>query len=310
MAHTHSHAPSKGWILYLSLAATLGFTIFEAIAGLRAHSLSLLSDAGHNFTDAFALGLAAVAFYLQGKPANGKKTYGYGRAGVLAAFINAVTLIVISGVIFWEAVTRLLYPELPNDTTMLVVAAMGLLVNAAIVVALSRGDSKDLNIRAAIIHMAGDAIGAVAIIAGALVIRYTGITFVDPILSILLGLFILYTAWDITHESMNILLEGLPRGMKLDEISRTLRDVEGVLDVHDLHVWSLCANTHALSSHVLIDDMPPSESEIILQRLKTKLSALGIHHTTFQFEHLPCVLSDCGCQMVAAEDHHDHDHAH
>ena len=308
MSHNHHHAPKTGWLLYCSLAATLGFTIFEAVAGFRAHSLSLLSDAGHNFTDALALGLAALGFYLQNKPADGRKTYGYGRAGVLAAFINACTLLIISVAIFWEAVVRLIHPELPNDITMLVVAGIGLLVNAAIVVVLSRGgDKSDLNIRAAIIHMAGDAVGALAIIAGAIVIRYTGITYIDPVLSILLGIFIIYTAWDITRESMNILLEGLPRGMHLDVITAALCKVDGVVDVHDVHVWSLGSNTHALSSHVVIDDVPPSASEAILGRIKKVLSGFGIHHTTVQFEHCPCVLSDCGCQLMA-DAHHGHSH--
>ena len=308
MAHNHHHGPSTGWLLYCSLAATLGFTVFEAISGFRAHSLSLLSDAGHNFTDALALGLAAFGFYLQSKPPDGRKTYGYGRAGVLAAFVNACTLLIISIAIFWEAITRLIHPEMPDDTTMLVVAAIGLLVNAAIVVVLSMGsDKRDLNIRAAIIHMAGDAVGALAIIAGAIAIRHTGITYIDPVLSILLGLFIIYTAWDITRESMNILLEGLPRGMHLDAITTALRTVDGVLDIHDVHVWSLGSNTHALSTHVLIDDVPPSTSEAILRRIKEVLAGFGIHHTTVQFEHCPCVLSDGGCQMVA-DAHHGHSH--
>lgn len=298
-------------MLYASLAATLGFTIFEAVAGFRSHSLSLLSDAGHNFTDALALGLAAIGFYVQNKPADGSKTYGYGRAGVLAAFVNACTLLLISLLIFWEAFVRLIHPELPDNFTMLVVAAVGLLLNGIIVVGLLRGDRKDLNIRAAIIHMAGDAVGALAIIVGAVIIRYTGITYIDPILSIILGLFIIYTAWDITRESMNILLEGLPRGMQLDDITHCIRKVDGVLDVHDLHVWSLGSNTHALSSHVLIDDVPPSESEVILCDIRKQLAHFGIHHTTVQFEHLPCVLSDCGCRMVPDEHAgHDHSHAH
>lgn len=310
MAH-HHHAPGQGWVLYASLAATFVFTIIEAIAGFRSHSLSLLSDAGHNFTDALALGLAALGFYVQNKPADRRKTYGYGRAGVLAAFVNACTLILISLVIFWEAIVRFAHPEVPDNSTMLVVAALGLLLNGLIVVGLSRGNRNDLNIRAAVLHMAGDAVGALAIIIGAVVIRYTGMSSIDPALSIALGIFIIYTAWDIIRESMNILLEGLPRGMRLEDIAASMRKVNGVLDVHDLHVWSLGSNTHALSSHVLIDDMPPSASDSILCDIREQLSRFGIHHTTVQFEHLPCVLSDCGCHMVPDEHAgHDHSHAH
>ena len=164
------------------------------MAGLRSHSLSLLSDAGHNFTDALALLLAAIGVYLQGKPANRSKTYGYGRAGVIAAFLNAATLIVVSLIIFWEAIGRIMHPEPLNDRIMMWVAVAALVLNGGIVVALTRGKKGDINIRAAVVHMAGDAVGAVAIILGALAIRFTGLTYIDPVLSIVLGIFIVYTA--------------------------------------------------------------------------------------------------------------------
>jgi cobalt-zinc-cadmium efflux system protein len=307
LAH-HHHVPSTGWILYASTAVTLGFTVLEVVTGLRSHSLALLSDAGHNFTDALALVLAAFGYYLQSKPANSVKTYGYQRAGVIAAFLNASTLILISIAITWEAISRFIHPETPNDWTMMWVAAVGLLVNGAIVLALNRGHQHDLNIRAAVIHMAGDAVGAVAIILGAIAIHYTGATYVDPVLSIVLALFIVYTAWDIVGESLNILLEGLPRGLELPQITQAIGKIDGVLDVHDLHVWSLGSNTHALSSHILIEDMPPSASENILKRVNEALCTLGIHHSTIQFEHVPCVLSDCGCRMVADDRHAGHNH--
>jgi cobalt-zinc-cadmium efflux system protein len=306
LAH-HHHAPGSGLALQLSLLATLAFTAFEVFAGLRSHSLSLLSDAGHNFTDALALLLAAVGVYLQRKPADQSKTYGYGRAGVIAAFLNAATLIVISLVIFWEAVIRLLHPEPLNDRIMMWVAIAALILNGVIVIALNRGNKGDINIRAAVIHMAGDAVGALAIIVGALAIRYTGLTYIDPILSIVLGLFIIYTAWDIVGESCNILLEGLPRGIALNNVTKAMGAVEGVIDVHDLHIWTLGSNTHALSSHVLIDDMPPSASERILKRINEVLCGFGIRHSTIQFEHVPCGLAECGCQPAASETHaHEH----
>ncbi len=306
MPHHHHHAPGTGWVLRLSLAATLAFTGFEIFAGLWSHSLSLLSDAGHNFTDALALLLAAVGVYLQSKPANQTKTYGYGRAGVITAFLNAATLIVISLAIFWEAIARLLHPEPLNDQVMLWVAVGALALNGAIVIALNRGNKQDINIRAAMIHMAGDAVGAVAIIAGALAIRYTGLLYIDPIISIVLGMFIIYTAWDIVGESCNILLEGLPRGIELSSVTEAMGAVDGVLEVHDLHIWSLGSNTHALSSHVLIDDMPPSASQRILKRIIQVLRGFGIHHSTIQFEHVPCVLSESGCQPLPSNVHEHH----
>ncbi len=306
MAHHHHHPPhGTGWVLRVSLVATLAFTAFEVFAGFRSHSLALLSDAGHNFTDALALLLAAVGLYLQGKPADQFKTYGYQRAGVITAFLNAATLIVISLVIFWEAITRFIKPEPVNDRVMLWVAALALILNGAIMLGLNNGKKGDINIRAAFVHMLGDALGAFAIILGAIAIHYTGWTYIDPALSIALGILIIYTAWDIIQESANILLEGLPRGLELNQVTKGMRDVEGVLDVHDLHIWSVGANTHALSCHILIDDMPPSESQGILQKINSRLCDFGIHHTTIQFEHAPCVLSDGGCRMGA-----DHSHAH
>jgi cobalt-zinc-cadmium efflux system protein len=281
----------------------------EVVAGFRSHSLALLSDAGHNFTDALALVLAAVGYYLQNKPANKTKTYGYGRAGVIAAFLNASTLIVISLAIIWEAVVRLIHPEVPNAQIMISVAAIGLVLNAGIAAALHRGHQHDINIKAAVLHMIGDAVGAVAIILGAIAIHYTGLTYIDPVLSMLLGLFIIYTAWDITHESLNILLEGLPRGIELTQITELMSSIEGVLDVHDLHIWSLGSSTHALSSHVLIEDMPPSASETILKRINEVVKRFSIHHTTIQFEHVPCVLSKEDCQTMAQKNRaHIHQH--
>lgn len=309
MGHHHHHHPVRtGWILKLSLAATLLFTAFEVYCGLRAHSLALLSDAGHNFTDALALLLAAIGLYLQSKPPDQKKTYGYGRAGVIAAFLNATTLIVIAGFIFWEAAGRIIRPQPVDDRLMLWVAAAALVLNGGIVIALNSGGKGDINIRAALIHMMGDAIGALAIIGGALTIHYTGFTYIDPILSIVLGLFIIYTAWDIIRESLNILLEGLPRGIHLTDVTTAMAGVEGVLDVHDLHIWSLGSSTHALSCHVLIEDMPPSSSNAILKKINDVLCDFGIHHSTIQFEHIPCVLSEDGCRMNAAA--HDHAHHH
>ncbi|MBV8809299.1 MAG: cation transporter [Acidobacteriaceae bacterium] len=309
MAHHHHHAHGSGWILRASVIATLAFTVFEVFAGFRAHSLALLSDAGHNFTDALALLLAAVGLYLQGKPADQVKTYGYQRAGVIAAFLNASTLILLSLVIFWEAASRFIHPVRVDDRTMLWVAVIAVVLNGTIMIGLNRGQKDDINIRAAFIHMLGDALGAAAIIVGAVIIRYSGWTYIDPILSIALGFLIIYTAWDIIRESLNILLEGLPRGLDLTNVTNAMSHVEGVLDVHDLHIWSLGPSTHALSSHVLIEDMPPSASDGILKRINEVLCEFGIHHTTIQFEHLPCLLSDSGCHIVSdAHSHHGHTH--
>lgn len=298
--HTHNHnQDGTGKILRWSFVVTLAFVVVELAAGIQAHSLALLSDAGHNFTDALALILAAIAYQIQSRPPNDVKTYGYHRAGVLAAFVNALTLVAISIWIFYEAWQRLAVPEAVSEWTMLIVAAVGLLVNGSIMLGLHRG-RHDLNVRAAFVHMLGDALGSVGIIAGALIISWTGWHRVDPILSILIGLLIIWSAWDIIKESLNVLLEGLPRGLQLSSVIEALRHVDGVVDVHDLHIWTLGSAAHALSCHVQIADMPPSESESILRRINEVLCGFHIHHTTVQFEHSKC---ESACSILVPHEH-------
>jgi cobalt-zinc-cadmium efflux system protein len=189
---------------------------------------------------------------------------------------------------------------------MLAAAVLALLVNTAIMWGLNRDRHDDLNVRAAWIHMAGDAASSVALIGGAIVIRLTGWQQVDPLLSVAIAALIVWTAWDIIHESLNILLEGLPRGLELQQVTSALATVGGVINVHDLHIWSLGSSAHALSCHVLIEDMPPSASESILKRINDVLCDFGIHHTTIQFEHVPCAVSDNGCAMSGGGPAHEH----
>ena len=279
------------------------------MAGFRAHSLALLSDAVHNFTDALSLLLAWFGFWLQAKPADEVKTYGYHRAGVLCAFVNALTLVALAAFILYESYLRLLAPQGVAENIMLVVAGLGLLLNGGIMWGLRAASEHDINIRSAFVHMLGDLLGAIGIIAGALVIRFTGWQQVDPLLSMLIGLLIVWTAWDIIKESLNILLEGLPRGLALHAVIAEMRGVEGVLDVHDLHIWSLGSSTHALSCHVLIDDVPPSSSDCILRRLNDVVAdKFHIRHTTVQFEHVSCAVSENGCVIPVDLDEHGHLH--
>ena len=218
-SHSHDHSdPGMGKALIASLVLTLTFVVFEAIAGFRASSLALLSDAGHNFADAFALLLALFGFYLQSRPADAQKTFGYQRAGVLAAFVNAVSLVVLAILLFYESYRRLRSPQPVVESTMIAVAALGLAVNLLIVLKLG-GHGHDMNIRAAWIHMLGDALSCVAIIVGAVIIHYTGWQVIDPVLSILIGVMIVWSGWGIIQESINILLEGLPKGIELEDVT-------------------------------------------------------------------------------------------
>lgn len=298
MAH-RNHRLRLGRVLVASLVATVAFVVVEVAAGLKANSLALLSDAGHNFTDALALALAALGFYFESRPADEIKTYGYHRAGVLAAFVNALTLLGLAGFILWESYHRLRAPRPVDDLIMLVVAALGLALNVAIMVGLHRDQGHDLNVRAAYVHMLGDALGSIGIIAGAVLIRHLGWHVIDPILSIFIAGLIIWTAWDIVRDTLNILLEGLPRGMSLEGVAQAIRQIPGVKDVHDLHIWSLGTSTHALSCHVVIADVPPSESAPVLARLNRMLAErFDIHHTTVQFEHTDCDISLNGCTIL------------
>lgn len=310
--HSHYHGGGTGRILWWSLVATAVFVIVELIAGIQAHSLALLSDAGHNFTDALALLLAWFGFYLQAKPANEVKTFGYHRAGVLTAFINALTLVVLAVWIFYESYQRLLRPLAVHETTMIAVAGAGLVLNGGIMWGLRAARHHDINIRSAFVHMLGDLVGSIGIVIGAVVIRYTGWQQIDPLLSILIGVLIIWTAWDIIKESLNILLEGLPRGLELQSVVAAMRGVEGVLDVHDLHIWSLGSDTRALSCHVLIEDLPLSTSERTLRRINDVLcERFCIRHTTVQFEHVNCAVSESGCVIpVDVSEGHSRAHRH
>lgn len=302
-------------VLRISLAATLAYVVVTFIAGLRAHSLALLSEAGHNASDFFALLLSFVAVYFQSRPADAERTFGYHRTGVLAAFINAATLIGISVWIAVEAEHRLSNPVLVQPRLMIYVAAAGVVMNGAIA-GLLWGVARDVNLRSAFIHMAGDTLSTAAIIAGGAGILFTGQNWIDPVLSLLIAALILWSSIGIVRETLNILLEGTPRGISLAQIRTGMEEVEGVVDVHDLHVWCLGSNSRALACHVTIADIPPSESVGILSRLNHILrDHFSISHTTIQFEHIGCGGQD-GCvvpieEMIREGEHaHHHHHAH
>ena len=292
-------------VLQFSLAATLAYVVITLVAGLRAHSLALVSEAGHNVSDALALGLSFVAVHFQARPATEKKTFGYHRAGVLAAFLNAVTLIVISVWIAFAAMDRFMQPVQAQPRVMMLVAAAGVVMNGAIAALLWRV-SHDVNMRSAFIHMLGDTLSTAAVILGGVAILFTGKTWIDPALSLGIAALILGASIAIVRETLNILLEGTPRGLSVDEIRVTLEEIEGVEDVHDLHVWSLGSQTHALASHVTIADIPPSESARILEEINgVLLRNFHILHTTIQFEHVECpVAHGCVMPVEAVSAHH------
>jgi cobalt-zinc-cadmium efflux system protein len=304
-AHVHRRT-SK--VLRVSLLATLVYIVLLLVAGLRAHSLALLSEAGHNLSDFLALLLSWFAVYMQALPPSSTKTYGYQRAGVLAAFVNALALVVVAFFIFWEAARRLYAPAKVAPDLMIGVAAAGVVMNG-VIAAMLWASSRDVNIRSAFLHMVGDTLSTAAVIVGGFGILLTGQSWIDPALSMAIGALILWSSWEIIRETLNILLEGTPRGMDLERITAAIAGIQGVNGVHDLHVWSLGSESHALSCHLSIPDIPPSASEQILCQVKDRLRAdFRIEHTTIQFEHVVCDTAH-GC-VVTVENSHSHPHSH
>jgi cobalt-zinc-cadmium efflux system protein len=305
--HAHVHGSSNpSRVLSISALVTLAYILLLVIAGIRAHSLALLSEAGHNLSDFLALLLSLGAVYLQGRPPSSTKTYGYHRAGVLAALLNSGSLVIVSFLIFYEAFRRLQVPEQVHAGTMIWVAAAGVIMNGGIALMLYRS-GRDVNIRSALLHEVGDTLSTAAVIAGGWAIMVTGQYWIDSALSFGIGALILWSAFGILRETLNILLEGTPRGMSLSAVGDAIRGIDGVKDVHDLHVWSIGSETHALSCHIAIDDIPPSASERILRDVKERLLAdFRIDHTTIQFEHVECEVAH-GC-IIPVGDAQEHSH--
>jgi cobalt-zinc-cadmium efflux system protein len=314
--HLHATPPTPAAdrtqaVLRISLLATLAYVVVTFVAGLRAHSLALLSESGHNVSDFLALLLSFVAVYFQTRPADASRTFGYQRAGVLAA-----TLLVIAIWIGIEAIHRLAAPVTVQPRLMMIVAAAGVLMNG-LIAALLWSVARDVNLRSAFIHMAGDTLSTAAVIAGGAGILFTGQNWIDPVLSLLIAALILWSSFGIVRETLNILLEGTPHGISLKAIRTELDEVKGVLNVHDLHVWSLGSNSHALACHITIADIPLSESAAILAEVNHVLQEhFNICHTTIQFENTGCDEHN-GCvvpieRMTQSESfgHHHHGHAH
>ena len=283
--HTHNHVRKPDWVVKGALLVTLALVVLEFVTGHLAHSLALISDGWHNLTDLPTLVLAWIALYLERKPPDHKKTFGYQRAGVLAAFVNALLLLAVAIFICYEGYERILRPEPIATRTMSVVGSVAFVINGSISLALSSG-RRDLNLRAVFIHNLGDAFSNLALIAGAWLIQRTGHVLIDPLIAFLISGMIVWTALDVIRESTNILLESLPKGMSLEQVAHAMLEVPGVREIHDMHIWSLGTESHALSCHIYVLDMPTSECERIAQRLRQVLAGqFGITHSTIQFEH-------------------------
>ena len=300
-------------ILQISMAATAAYVALTFVYGLRVHSLALLSESGHNVSDLLAMGLSFVALYFQQRPATEEKTFGYGRAGVLAAFVNALTLVVIAVWIGVEAVIRFASPVAVQPHVMMGVATAGVLMNGAIATLLWRF-SGEVNIRSVFVHMLGDTLSTAAVIVGGFAISLTGQVWIDPLLSLMIAGMILWSSIGIVRETLHILLEGTPRGVLLEDVRTAIEGVNGVVNAHDLHVWSVGPKALALVSHVSVVEMPLANCTALMESINAELrTRFQIRHTTLQIETGVCgVTHDCSALLTAVteHDHAGHSHSH
>lgn len=287
--HNHDHRADSRKGLWWTLILTAGLMLVEFLGGWLSGSLALISDAGHMLTDVLALGLALLAIRFAATPATARKSYGFYRLEILAALFNGVTLLLLSGYIFYEAWQRFSSPAEVNSGIMIAVALAGLLVNLIGLFILRSSSKENLNVRGAFLHVVGDLMSSVAVVAGGIIIRFTGWLMIDPILSVLIGLMILKGAYGLVRESVDILLEATPLGIEAGEIEAALAEVPGVRAVHHLHVWSLTSGIHALSAHLQIEDQMTSQSDRLLEETRELLEhKFGILHTTIQLECAGC----------------------
>ena len=286
---SHDHASGNMRRVLIALVLTGAFMIVEIIGGIISGSLALLADAGHMLTDTMALALAAVAFQVSKRPADAKLTYGYQRFQILAAFVNGLSLILIVAWILYEAVDRFRNPTEILGKTMLLIAAIGLVVNLVSFLVLHGGDRDNLNIRGAAIHVAGDLLGSVAAIVAAIVIIYTGWTPIDPLLSVAVAFLILRSAWVLVKRSAHVLLEGAPDWLDLDTMQeRIMSKVPTVVGIHHVHVWGLTPQDLMLTMHVRLQGAPSNPTECIRHIKEVLKAEYGIGHTTVEIETEDC----------------------
>jgi cobalt-zinc-cadmium efflux system protein len=301
--HDHSHQTLKaGDKLRISLILSITILVAEIIGGLLSNSLALLSDAGHVFADVVAISLSWYGVRQALRPSNSRMTFGYHRIGVIVAIVNAFVIFVIAAVILFEAYRRFQGPPEVNSRLMIIIAVVGLAANIFVTLWLRREQEHNINIRSVFWHSFGDALASLGVIVGAIIITFTGKFWVDPLVSVLISLIILFAAWSILRDGVKVILEAAPSNLDLLEMIETLKKVPGVKDVHDVHVWSISPELHAMSGHIQIEDLLTSQAaEIRTNVEKVVRDQYGILHTTFQTEFGPCDSNDTFCNLTETE---------
>jgi cobalt-zinc-cadmium efflux system protein len=279
-----------------AVVLTLAFVLAEAVGGWWGNSLALLSDAGHNLADAVALGLSWYALWIANKPSHEGMTFGYHRVGVFAALVNAASLVLIALLIGWEAIVRFAHPEPASGSLMIALAAVGIVVNVAISRWLHHGAKHDINVRSAYIHMVGDAVSAFGVVVAGIVVAITRAPIADPLVALLIAGLILYSSYGVLSESATVLLEGTPAGTDMPALIAAMKNVAGVLDVHDLHVWMVGPGVVACSCHILVAEQSIREGQQVLRAVVHDIEhRFHITHTTVQVEVEGCDATDMYC---------------
>lgn len=307
MTHSHNHthfgdvAKQTTSRLALSLILTLGFVFIEAIAGIIGNSLALLTDAAHNFTDVIALGLSWYAIRLTSQPANSRKTYGYHRAGILVALLNSTTLVLISLGIFYEAYRRFTNPPEVEPGILIVVGLIAVVINVVTALLVKKGSEHDLNIRSAFLHLMGDVFSTIGAVIAGVIIYFTNANWLDPFVSVLIGFLILYNAWGILRDAIDILLEATPRDVDASKLVQDVMQIKGVLGVHDLHVWSLTQSLRTMSAHILTHDSSISDGKNIQRQINEIVyHRYNIAHATLQLECVDCLPDSLYCDLCSS----------
>jgi cobalt-zinc-cadmium efflux system protein len=301
-SHTHSHlreaSKQTSVRLSLSLFLTLAFVVIEAGAGIFANSLALLTDAAHNLTDVIALGLTWLAVRVTDQPANAQKTYGYHRAGILVALLNSTTLVLISIGIFYEAYRRFMNPPEVQSGILIGVGLIAVVINLVTALLVHRGSQNDLNLRSAFVHLMGDVVSTIGAVIAGIFIYFTHANWLDPLVSVLIGFLILYNAWGILRDAIDILLESTPRDVDVQSLVKDIAQVDGVLGVHDIHVWSLTQSLRTMSAHILTDDLHISAGAEIQRQITEVLQhRYNIAHATLQLECVDCFSNGLYCDL-------------
>jgi len=306
--HDHHHTPVLTGVTSAFVAGIIFnflFVIIEVVAGLYIHSLSLLSDAGHNLADVAALALALLAYRLADVKPSDRYTYGLRKTSILVALLNAVVLLISIGAIAYEAVQRFIHPEPLPGTTIAIVAGIGILINSGTALLFMRQKDKDLNVRAAYLHLASDAVVSLALVIGGIIIYYTGYFRIDAILSLIVAGVIVGSTWRLLRDSLRLSLDGVPVDIDLDQVRDVIKKVGGVRDIHHIHIWAISTTVNALTAHLVIEDSVTADTEpAIKKKIRHDLAHLNIQHATLETERSGQVCDTEECE----EEKHEHEH--